>query len=116
MSEPTFFLGEQVTLAGTTHKTALGQPSFRQRVADQILEVDINIRSFFKEGKNYMSCYLVSKLTEYLCSGVRTNSQFGTTPSRMSSTMKVELLRLLFSAQEITFAKQKTNLSGASHN
>lgn len=27
-----------VTLGGTTHKTALGQPSFRQRVADQILE------------------------------------------------------------------------------
>ena len=27
-----------VTLAGTTHKSALGLPSFRQRVADQVLE------------------------------------------------------------------------------
>ena len=129
--EPKVFLGEQVTLGGTTHKTALGQPSFRQRVADQILEV--NFQSF--SGKAKMGKFICRGILnqhwhlkyfqwrEYFYhlkyfSGGRTNSQFGTTRSRTSWKMKVELLRLpvshLQSFKEITFEKPKTNLSGSS--
>ena len=131
VSEPKVFLGEQVTLGGTTHKTALGQPSFRQRVADQILEV--NFKSF--SGKAKMGKFICRGILnqhwhlkyfqwrEYFYhlkyfSGGRTNSQFGTTRSRTSWKMKVELLRLpvshLQSFKEMTSEKQKTNLSGSS--